>query len=170
MTGKYELLIDGRPMLDKPYHLKGVGLPNVYLLNGVTFENDPNYGKLVTIEKVNELHTVIGRCVVLKQEELTGDEMRFLRKQIGMTQVELAKLLRVTSQTVANYEKGKTEKGPADMAMRMIYLANTVEDEDVADDCMRIASKLTKGNETERKALRKRAGHWSGTDNCNHAH
>ncbi len=127
MTKRIELYIKGRPLLAKPHHLKGVGLPNVYLLNGVTIENDPDYGKLVTIEDLEALHRAIGLRLIAKQAPLTGDELRFLRKQLQFSQADLATRMQVSEQTVANYEKGKTEAGhPADLMIRMMYLFDTL--------------------------------------------
>ena len=51
-----------------------------------------------------------------------------------LRQADLAQDLRVTEQTVANYEKGKTEPGPADLALRFLYLSHVAEDEEIADD------------------------------------
>lgn len=117
-----EFYIKDRPMLEKPYHLSGIGLPNVYLLNGVEIEHDPDYGKLVTISDIHNLHHAIGFHIVSKPEPMTGDELRFLRKQMQATQTDLAHILRVDVQTIANYEKGKTKNlGTAEVAMRMIF-------------------------------------------------
>ena len=60
MNVRAEFYIKGRRLLDKPYHLKAIGLPNVYLRNGVTIENDADYGKLITIEDIPGLHRAIG--------------------------------------------------------------------------------------------------------------
>ena len=161
MTTLYEFSIHGRPILDTPFHLQGAGLPNVYLLNGVTIENDPDYGELITIEDLQNLHLAMGLSVVRRPRELTGDEMRFLRKQIGLTQGQLAKQLRVSTQTVANYEKGKTEKGPADVAVRFIYLAHVSPRAGIADACQQIARELVDASETNQKPIRMQAGQWS---------
>jgi len=170
MTLRYEFLIHGRPLLEKPYHLTGIGLPNVYLLNGVTIEENDDYGTLVTIDRINELHSVIGRSIIRSPHELTGEEMRFLRKQIGLTQTQLAKKFRVSNQTVANYEKGKTEKGPADMAMRCIYLAHISTDQDIADELRQMASYLVEvAGEPRSRSPSRKNGHWSGLASENHA-
>jgi putative transcriptional regulator len=169
MTTRYEFTIHGRPLRETPYHLKGIGLPNVYLLNGVNIEEDPDYGTLVTIEQIHNLHRAIGLSIVKQPRELTGEEMRFLRKQIGLTQVQLSKKLGVSPQTVANYEKGKTEKGPADIAVRYIYLAHVSPDDELADECRQIAAELAEVNEQSRSKTRVRAGRWSGSQNENHA-
>jgi transcriptional regulator with XRE-family HTH domain len=122
VTEHVEFFLKGRPKLAKPYHLKGVGLPYVYLLNGVTLEDDPEYGELITIENVQGLYRAIGLHIIGKEAPMTGDEFRFLRKEMEFTQVQLADRLLVDQQTVANYEKGKTAHGAADAALRLDYL------------------------------------------------
>jgi DNA-binding transcriptional regulator YiaG len=136
MSKRMEFYIKDRQRLAKPYHLTGIGLPNVYLLNGVEIEDDPDYGQLVTIADIHNLHHAIGFHIATKSEPMTGDEFRFLRKQMQMTQVALASRLRLDVQTVANYEKGKTKNkniGPADPAMRMIFALHIIPAEVHAD-------------------------------------
>ena len=53
------------------------------------------------------LHRAIGLHIVTARRD-DGAELRFLRKQLRLTQEALAQRLRVNVQTVANYEKGKT--------------------------------------------------------------
>jgi transcriptional regulator with XRE-family HTH domain len=42
---------------------------------------------------------------------------------MGLTQAELGAKLRVTDQTVARWEKGQTDPGPADMPIRIRFSA-----------------------------------------------
>jgi transcriptional regulator with XRE-family HTH domain len=121
MTERAEFYLKGRPFRDKAYHLKGVGLPNVYLRNGVSIDIDAHYGKLITIEDTPGLHHAIGLHIVTKPDEMTGPELRFLRKQMRLTQEALAQRLRINVQTVANYEKGKTGMAAAETAVRAMY-------------------------------------------------
>ena len=121
--------IKGRPYNDEPYHLKGVGLPNIYLLNGVTLEDHPDYGTLVSIENVEGLYRAIGLHIVENEPPMTGPELRFLRKQMELTQGQLGAMLSVTDQTIANYEKGNTCVGPADLAVRFLYLLHVLPPE-----------------------------------------
>ena len=121
MSPRAQFYIKGRAFLDKPYHLKAIGLPNVYLCNGVLIETDADYGKLITIENIPGLCSAIGLHIVTKANAMSGPELRFLRKQMKLTQEALAQRLRVSVQTVANYEKGKTSMGAAEAAMRALY-------------------------------------------------
>src|SRR5262249_14456941 len=122
MSARAEFYIKGRALREKPYHLKGIGLPNVFLCNGVSIEMDPDYGKLITIEDISGLCRAIGLHIVTKANPMSGAELRFLRKKIKFTQAALALRLRVNVQTVTNYEKGKTGMGPAETAVRALYM------------------------------------------------
>jgi DNA-binding transcriptional regulator YiaG len=150
MTARYEFSIKGRRHLPTPYHFKGSGLPNVYLRNGVTVEADPEHGQLATIDHLPDLFMAIAFALVSKPDPLTGPEMRFLRKRMDMTQTALGKELWVSEQTVANYEKGKTEDGPADRALRFVFLAHVVDDEDLARELRLEAEDLMRPSRRQR--------------------
>jgi transcriptional regulator with XRE-family HTH domain len=59
---------------------------------------------------------------------MSGPELRFLRKQMRLTQEALAQRLRVNVQTVANYEKGRTAMGAAETAVRALYALHILPD------------------------------------------
>jgi transcriptional regulator with XRE-family HTH domain len=158
MTTRYEFALKGRRHLAKPYHFTASGLPNVYLLNGVKIERDADYGGLVTIDHLSDLIMAIAFGLVAKTERLTGAERRFLRKRMGATQADLAKELWVSEQTIANYEKGKTEPGPADRALRFLFLAHVADDTGIAEELRLEAEKLMRPSQRDRRAFR--AGPW----------
>lgn len=145
MSERYEFYLRGKAELAKPYHFKGSGLPNVYLHSGVEVTDDPDYGRLVKIQKLPALFIAIAFRLVLKPGKLTGPEFRFLRKRMEMTQSDLANEFGVSDQTVANYEKGNTcNLGPADPAIRMFFLSHLADDEDLAEDLRFAAEELMK--------------------------
>jgi DNA-binding transcriptional regulator YiaG len=158
MTARTTLALKGSRRLAKPYRFTASGLPNVYLLSGVRIERDTDYGELVTIDHLPDLFMAIAFSLVRKPERLTGAEMRFLRKRMGATQSDLAKELWVSEQTVANYEKGKTDAGPADRALRFLFLADVVDDTGMAEDLRTEAEKLMRPSQRDRRAPR--AGPW----------
>jgi DNA-binding transcriptional regulator YiaG len=135
----------GRPMLPEPYHFKGVGLPNVFLLNGVVVEDDAEYGQLVTIHNPNGLYRAIGFHIIAKADAMTGPEFRFLRKHMGHAQASLGERMSVSDQTIANYEKEETAPPQALSHMRLLYLLHVLPSEssikllrelsDIAKDC-----------------------------------
>jgi DNA-binding transcriptional regulator YiaG len=133
MSERAEFWIKGRERLADPFHYSASGLSNIYLLNGVTIENS-SYGPIVRIENLNGLHRAIGLYIVEKTEPITAAEFRFLRKQMELTQQELADIMKTSDQTIANYEKGKTaDLGPADPFMRLTYLLRIVPEETRAE-------------------------------------
>jgi transcriptional regulator with XRE-family HTH domain len=60
---------------------------------------------------------------------MSGAELRFLRKQMDLTQADLGRELGITDQTIANYEKDKTDLGPVDRFMRGFYLLSILPNE-----------------------------------------
>ena len=97
-----------------------------------------------------------------KPNRLTGAEMRFLRKRMGATQADLSKELWVSEQTVANYEKGKTEPGPClihgDRALRFLFLAHVADDAGIAEELRLEAETLMRPS--QRDIRPPRAGRW----------
>ena len=71
-----EFFIEGEPLLAEPYYLRAVGLPNVWLLNGVTFHDDA-YGECYTITDIHGLLQEIVRAVEAGGG-LSEAELRFL--------------------------------------------------------------------------------------------
>jgi transcriptional regulator with XRE-family HTH domain len=70
---------------------------------------------------VDGLHRALARALTSKPR-LTGAEVRFLRKEIGLSQRSLGALLGVTDQAVALWErKGQLPK-TADRLLRLIYV------------------------------------------------
>lgn len=108
-------------MKKRPYQYTECGLDNVYLVNGFKSVGTPR-GKGIHIENVDGLHRAIGRFLIEEKKRLTGKDLRFLRHELDMTQQTFSHLVGVDVQSVARWEKGRSEvPGPADRLMRMIY-------------------------------------------------
>jgi DNA-binding transcriptional regulator YiaG len=122
MTSRKHFFIKGRAPSTEPLHYRQCGLDNVFLLNG--FDRETMDGEEhITIHSLDGLWKAIGLHIVLRQKTLAPQEVRFLRQQMDLTQAELAKMLRVTDQTVARWEKGDTAvNGTADFALRTAFL------------------------------------------------
>lgn len=105
----------------KPYHYKGCGLDDVYLVSGYDLE-ETNYGSGVRIRHLEKLHDAIGIFIVTNRKVISGKELRYLRGQMGITQSDLARFLGCNAQQVARYEKDQNEiPGPADRLIRLLY-------------------------------------------------
>lgn len=102
------------------YQYQECGLRNMWLVNGYDMHTTP-YGDGVSIHDIEGLHRAIARGLVNKAAKLTGSELRFLRKQMGLSQAKLALILGNEDQTVALWEKRGTQPKIADRFVRALY-------------------------------------------------
>ena len=106
------------------YRYTACGLDDVYLLNGYTGHETP-YGEGVSIEDADGLHRVIALDIVTSPRRIRGQEVRFLRSQLELSQEGLARVLRTSRPTIARYE-GSPDKaipGSVETALRLFYAA-----------------------------------------------
>lgn len=104
------------------YHYTTCGLDYVYLQNG--FEvRETRHGKATAIKDASGLHAAIARMIINTPQHLRGQEVRFLRAQLKLSQDGLAKALRTRRGSVARWEAepNKPIPGIADVALRMFY-------------------------------------------------
>src|ERR1700730_16056711 len=83
---------------------KGCGLDGVYIVGGYETVKT-NYGDGIAVDDIDGLHRAIGEFLVTQKKELSGKELRFLRKEMDLTQSELGKFIGISSQQVARWEK-----------------------------------------------------------------
>ena len=63
----------------------------------------------MTFDDIDGLHRTIGIALVGKRARLTGNEFRFLRLELLLSQASLAKILGVRELTIGRWEKGRSE-------------------------------------------------------------
>lgn len=104
------------------HHYKECGLDYVYLRNGFNIEDTP-YGPGVAIEKADELHEVIALHIICSPHALRGQEVRFLRSILDISQAGLGDILGKSRATVARWEAqpNGTIPGPEDRLLRFFY-------------------------------------------------
>lgn len=147
--------IDGRDPEGEPLHYTMSGLDDVYLVNGFSREivDGEEY---VTIEDMDNLWKAIGLHLVTTKKVLAPKEIRFLREHMDFTQAELGEKMRVTDQTVARWEKGRSEfDGPADLALRVLFLASAPaqpEGGKILDKLMKAIDDVVSRDEQEQAA------------------
>ena len=107
------------------YHYTECGLDYVFLVNGFVV-HDTGYGPAVEVGHADRLDRQIAEAIIDHQGPLTGQEVRFLRGLLDLTQAELGDLLGKDAQSVARWERSKTAIPPTeDRALRQIYLEET---------------------------------------------
>lgn len=123
MTEVKQFHLEGEALSNHPpYHYAMCGLDDVYLSNGfeITTTDD---GEAVTIANIDGLHDAIAMHIVKMERPLRPREFRFLRKEMNLTQEQLANKLGVDGQTIARYEKDITAiPVPTDFMVRLGFM------------------------------------------------
>ncbi|ABD27167.1 transcriptional regulator, XRE family [Novosphingobium aromaticivorans DSM 12444] len=149
MTSEAEhYYIEGEAMCAEPLLYRGCGLDGIYLCNG--YEIEEIDGETFTYVQDREgLHKVIALNLAEHRKTLAPKEIRFMRVAIDHTQSSLAKVLGVSSQTVARWEKGQVEiPGPADRMLRVMVLMAMLPDEELAKLIREMTEHLDRMDET----------------------
>ena len=109
-------------VLDR-YEEKLMGLPYpIVLLNAAEEITHPKTGKVlgVAVPDAEELAAAVALALCFMPTRLTGAEVRFIRRVMGMTGQELAAAVEMDPATLSRWEHGKQEVGGwADKAVRM---------------------------------------------------
>ncbi len=138
------------------YHYTECGLDNIYLVGGFEIGESPT-GRYVTINDIDGLHKTIGQCLIHNKKDLDGDEIRFLRHELGLSQMLLANLLDVSGQAINRWERGKNNiNKPAEALIRVLY-AEHIKDMSGVKKMLRRTVNL-EDQMDEPLTLRKRSG------------
>lgn len=112
------------------YQYTESGLNNLYLDNIELRVCERCGDKSPRIPRIVELHAAIGHAIALQQAPLRGNDIRFLRKQLGMQAREWARLLRVDVSTFSRWENDERQLGPQSEALvRFLYFRLSEEKE-----------------------------------------
>lgn len=131
------------------HHYTECGLDYVYLVNGFTI-HDTAYGSGVSIDNADELHAAIAHSVIERPYAIRGQELRFLRSMLDVSQTGLGGVLGVSRTTVARWE-GEPDQPVAPGADRALRLYFAVK-KDKADTARNIADMLDSIHEAEERS------------------
>lgn len=138
------------------YHYTECGLQNIWLKNGYVIQKTP-YGKGISIQDVPGLHRMIGRALA-RRPKLTGAELRFLRKEMEMSQRALAELLGTSEQNVSLWERRGKMPRVSDRLVKVIYLEQLDGNVQVREIIERLNNQDSDGHEKLR--FEARTGCW----------
>ena len=145
--------------MDK-YHYTECGLSNIFLRNGFEvseFEGEECYA----VHDTEGLHKAIGLEILNKTTLLNGEEVRYLRKECGLSQKDLADILGVKDQSVANYEKEITEQlKSSDLVIRLQYAAHIQSEVNVTSLQLRLSLDATDRSEVD---FSEQEGEWASS-------
>ena len=119
------------------YHYRECGLEDVYLVNGFTRFKSAR-GTSVAIKNIDMLHQAIGTHLCNQTGELSGREIKFLRRELMLSQAALAHLVGVKEQTVHRWEADKNSMPRATEALlRRLYMEQVESDNDSLRDLLK---------------------------------
>jgi len=88
----------------------------------------------VILPRILEIHNVIAECILEKKTQITGKEIRFLRKNMGLKGKIFANLVGVDHATLSRWENGKAIPSlRADRLIRFLY-ANKMKKPEKAEE------------------------------------
>ena len=114
----------------EPYHYTECDLDNIFLYGIVQSRCSECGEEVVTIPNIKGLHLVIARNLICKEEMLTGNEARFIRKELKMKSKEMAAALSMQPETYSRWENEKQAvSSTCDKELRLIFILNANEEE-----------------------------------------
>lgn len=112
------------------FHYVQSGLDNVWLTSGVEVV-ETEYGRGFRIKNADELHEAIAKSILNGARRLRGQEARFLRVLLNLSQEGMAKILGVDRATVIRWEKARDKLLTVmqDISVRATYASRTNGDD-----------------------------------------
>ena len=113
------------------------GLPHIEL-HGVTVTQCPSCGaEDIGIPRIEQWHRVLAMHFINQSRMLAPSEVRFLRKQIGLSTIDFAGCMGVARETVTRWETGATPIGAvADRFIRLLVATYTPASDYEAKDAL----------------------------------
>lgn len=110
---------------DKPYQYKESGLDNVSLHGIIQYRCNSCGEEAPEIPNIEELHLLIGKSIICSNVYLSAQEIKYLRKELGLKSKEMADLLSVTPQEYSKWENSKDIiSAGCDKHLRLLYILN----------------------------------------------
>lgn len=145
-------------MKQEMHHYTTSGLTNVWLKNGFEWR-ETKHGRALSIHDVDGLHAAISADIIEHSPGLTGEEFRFLRKELSMSQKTIANILGKGEQSVALWEKAARVPRGADLILRALYTSTKKKELDFAELVERL-NELDRANVEREICLSDESGSW----------
>jgi putative zinc finger/helix-turn-helix YgiT family protein len=127
------------------HHYTESGLQNLWLKGVEIFECECGEN-FAFIPCAQELHSLIARILLQKEDQLSGSEIRFLRKHMGLKAKDFAKELGVGNVTVSRWESGEFSPSESlDRFIRLLYVTRMGLNEVALKLVKEVFPKLRKG-------------------------
>lgn len=127
----------------KYYHYTECGLNNIYLVNGFKITKLDDGDEEIFVHDINGLHAAISSILIFKKGLLEGNEIKFIRTMLDLSQNKLAALIGCRYQQILLWEKNKNKiSKPADRLLRITlytYLHREIDNGNVFERINEIA-------------------------------
>ncbi len=126
----------------KQYHYTMSGLDWVYLEGGYTIHETP-YGTGVAIQDAEGLHEAISMEIVTQPHPIRGQELRFLRSFLDVSQDGMGKIVGLSRVQIARLEgeRNKAITSSADRALRLFFGLRAMK-KDLADRIIEVLTEI----------------------------
>lgn len=105
------------------FHYRHFALDNLWLANGYQ-ELSTSEGPAVSFELESDLERCVARLVLRMPKRIRGWDLRFLRRQLGLSQAEFGAMVDRDAQTVARWEKARANIPRfCDLTIRTLFAA-----------------------------------------------
>jgi putative zinc finger/helix-turn-helix YgiT family protein len=74
------------------------------------------------VPNMNGLMHAVALAIITHERSLSGEEIRFLRKYLGLSTAEFMKLLHINQSTLSRWENGETVGPQSDRLIRLLVL------------------------------------------------
>jgi putative transcriptional regulator len=142
----------------RDHHYMESGLENVWLA-GVTVYLCPEGHELLAIPAMAKLHRAIALAIISRSERLTPAEVKYLRKYLGLSNQDFAKVMGVSETHASRWATGADMGSSAENLLRILVLRG-LKPEYYPVDEMTYLKGLTHSPGSARIELRKRADDW----------
>jgi len=149
MKGKKTVLRSLNEPESELLHFPECGLDNVYLANGWRFEESP-LGPLLHIKDDHNLLAALARHIIEQPHQPSGRELRYLRIYLDLPQTELGRLLGLSDQQVARWEKETSKIEPAVLRLFSLLVRERIGEKVAVEADLKAAADTVK---TPRKRL-----------------
>jgi DNA-binding transcriptional regulator YiaG len=141
------------------YHYTESGLDWVELVNGYETHDTP-YGKGISIEDMEGLHTCLAQIIIQSPARIRGQELKFLRTMLDLSQTGLGRVIGLSRPTIARLESRRTTPIPAaaDRTLRLFY-ALKHEGHELAQKICELLAEIDE-HEYQRECLEQDDGQW----------
>lgn len=101
---------------------------------------------------MNRLQIAVLKLLIFKTTPLKGEQLRFIRKYLGMSTTEFAKKFGVTHPTILKWEKNQNAINPATDFYIRLYVLQYIQEGDLKKLCTEITAEMLAEHKEEKES------------------